>query len=141
MSEISERLSDMTSATLDEAASLLRKIAGSRQAGESLKAVFRRLGRQLSDWSDSRIKAVWYRDARTVIRAAEVEQLRALAARRDRRRGDSELEELRSTVARLARYEQLLARLDADYGGEEVLAPSLQPRQSGEVLGRRGVRA
>lgn len=123
--EKSEKASEM--ASLDEAADLLRQIAGNRRADESLKAVLRRVGRQLSDWSDSRIRAVWYRDRRTVVRAAEVEQLRAVAARRDRRKEDAGLQELRRRIARL---EHLLAVSDEAFHRESIAA--LQ-RQRSEV--------
>src|SRR5438128_1564981 len=103
----SERHHSMN-ATLDEAAQLMRTIAGNGHAGESLKAVFRRLGRKLTNWSANRIRDVWYRDPRVVVRANEVAQLRALAGQRENRRStDDELRELRATVARLAKYEAL----------------------------------
>jgi hypothetical protein len=69
VSEKHDKATEMRAATLDEASELLRKIAGQRQAGESIKAVFRRLGRTLTDWSSSRIRDVWYRDGRVRIRA------------------------------------------------------------------------
>jgi hypothetical protein len=47
-SEFSNKALDMSTASLDEAADRLRKIAGDRHADESLKAVFRRLRRSLS---------------------------------------------------------------------------------------------
>lgn len=129
MSEKSEKWSErMSGVILDEASDLLRQIAGNRRADESVKAVFRRVGRQLTDWSDSRIRAVWYRDARTVVRAAEVEQLRAIAARRDRRNEDGELAELRSRIARL---ESFLAVADEAFHSETLAALRSQRSQMG----------
>lgn len=142
MSEKSNKVSEsMSSATtLQEASELLRKIAGPRQADESLKAVLRRVGRKLEKWSHSRIRAVWYEDKRTVVRADEVEQLRALANvdRRDRRKEDDELQELRATVARLAKYEALLERIDAQFFGPEISSASDHAGKARELLGSRG---
>jgi hypothetical protein len=104
----SSKLKSMRSVALSEAAGLLREIAGSRRADESVKGVFQRLSRDLVDWSYGRIRAVWYEDERLNIRAAEVEQLRQIAKRPKAQKDDAgtdELEELRSRVARL---EQLL---------------------------------
>lgn len=128
MAEKSEKASEMSSATLDEASSLLRQIAGNRKADESMKAVFRRLGRQLTDWSDNRIRDVWHKDHRIVVRAAEVEQLRALAARRDRRAADNELQELRGRIARL---EQLLEATDPAFHRPSIAALRSQRREVG----------
>lgn len=127
-SEIYDKASEMTLATLDEASSLLRQIAGNRKADESMKAVFRRLGRQLTDWSDNRIRDVWHRDRRIVVRAVEVEQLRTLAARRDRRAADNEIQELRTIVEQLQRR---LERIDPSYHSETIAALGHQRRQMG----------
>jgi hypothetical protein len=138
VSEISSKASDMRTASLDEASELLRKLAGNRLAGESMKAVFRRVGRKLSDWTDSRIRDVWHRDKRVRIRAEEVEQLRALVDRQGNTK--DELAELRSTVARLARYETLLERIDAEFFGASISATRDQISEAGRVLGEGRVR-
>jgi hypothetical protein len=142
VSEISDKASNsMRTATLDEASGLLRKIAGNRHADESIKAVFRRLGRHLADWSDSRIRDVWYRDQRVRIRAEEVEQLRALSKPcGGKEQTDDELAELRSTVARLAKYEALLQRIDAGFFGPEISAARDQIGEARSLLGKDGVR-
>jgi hypothetical protein len=129
-----------TAATLDEASELLRKIAGNREADESKKAVFRRLRRKLSDWTDSRIRGVWYRDSRVRIRAEEVEQLRALIEPLGDNEAKNDLAELRSTVARLAKYEALLERIDAGFFGPEISAARDQISEASGVLGEGRVR-
>ncbi len=92
---------DMSECALREAFGLLKTIAGSRRADESVKAVFHRLSRDLKDWSYGRIRAVWYRDHRVKIRAGEIEQLRAIASRRvDDEAAVNELSELRSRISR-----------------------------------------
>jgi hypothetical protein len=134
-------LDRMRTASLDEAADLLRKIAGDRQADESLKAVLRRLKRKLTDWSDNRIADIWRRDVRVRVRAEEVEQLRALVDQRTGRGTTTdELEELRSTVQRLAKYEALLERIDADFYGAEIAAARDQIGQARGVLGEGRLR-
>lgn len=141
MSEKSEKWSESMSsaATLDEASGLLRKIAGARRADENINAVILRVARQLQGWTYSRVKDVWYRDKRVVVRATEVEQLRALAdaERRDRRKNDNELAELRATVARLARIEEYLQRTDPEFFVAEISAARDQAGQEGRVLGTR----
>jgi hypothetical protein len=139
-SEFSNKALDrMRTASLDEASDLLRKIAGGRQADESKKAVFRRLKRALSDWSENRIRDVWRRDRRVRIRAEEVEQLRALIEPCSDG-AINELAELRSTVARLARYEALLERIDAEMFGPEISATRDQIGEASRLLGKSGVR-
>ena len=105
MSEKSEIRSDkMSELLLNEASSLLRQVAGDRLADESKKAVLRRVGREVKDWTASRIKDVWYRDPRVRIRADEVEYLRALVDQRQGKKADvDELDALRTRIARLER--------------------------------------
>lgn len=140
-SEISHKALDMRTAALDEAADLLREIAGERRSDESLKAVLRRVGRRLSDWSENRIADIWRRDPRVRVRAEEVEQLRALVDRRAVKGTADELKELRSTVARLAKYEALLERIDADFYGAEIAATRDQIGQARGVLGEGRLRS
>lgn len=138
MSEKSEKWSDSMSsaATLDEASGLLRQIAGARRADENINAVILRVARQLQGWTYSRVRDVWYRDKRVVVRATEVEQLRALAARRDRRQTDHELAELRETVARLARIEAYIERTDPEFFRAEILATRDQIGEARGILGK-----
>ncbi|WP_141339720.1 hypothetical protein [Bradyrhizobium sp. USDA 3458] len=91
------------SATLDEAAGLLRQIAGHRRPDESVKGVLHRLQRTLSGWSPGRIHGIWYQDPRVRVRADEVEQLRALVQPAHDAGTDNELTELRNRIARLER--------------------------------------
>jgi hypothetical protein len=140
-SEIHDKASEMRSASLDEASQLLRAIAGNRHADESLKAMFRRLSRTLPNWSPNRITDIWRRDVRVRIHAEEIQELRAIV---DRRRGTGtttdELAELRSTVQRLAKYEALLERIDAEFFGPQISATRDQISEASSVLGAGRVR-
>lgn len=120
----------MRSTSLDEAAELLREIAGSRHADESLKAVFRRLGRRLSHWSDNRIRDVWHRDQRVRVRAEEVEQLRRLAGQREQK---ADLDELAALRNRIARLERLLEATDPAFHSPSIAAAR---QQLGEMGGK-----
>jgi len=126
----------MRSVALSEAAGLLREIAGPRHAGESIKSVFRRLSSELEDWTYGRIRAVWYADERVKVKSAEVEQLRVIAGRRAPQVNANELDELRATVQRLAKYEALLERIDADFFGPEVSAARDRAREARGGLGK-----
>ncbi|MBP1091922.1 hypothetical protein [Bradyrhizobium diazoefficiens] len=138
MSENSEKRSEiMTSeVALREASSLIRQLAGDGCAGESVKSILRRLARRLKNWKPSRIKDVWYADPRVAIRGEELEQLRAMVGPRDQGATLDELTELRSTVARLARYESLLERIDAEFFGPQVSATRDQAGQARSLLGK-----
>ena len=112
---------------IQEASGMLRQIAGNRRADENLKAVLRRVGAKLQGWSASRVRAVWYADERICLRSVEVDELRALAERRETKRtATDDLEALRKRVAKL---ERLLAanppvdraRRDADWRGVREL--------------------
>jgi hypothetical protein len=135
MSEISDKSSEkfMPEYALDEAASLLRDIAGPRGPDESIKSVLRRLSRRLShNWSASRVRAVWYRDDRVRVRAEEIEELRSLTAKEQNEAGA--LAELQSTIERLAKYEPLLERLDAEFFGPEISAARDQIGQARKMV-------
>ncbi|MBO4227225.1 hypothetical protein [Bradyrhizobium neotropicale] len=128
-SEIFDKASNMgRTATLDEASALLRKIAGNREADETIKAVFRRLQRQLTGWSPGRIRDIWYRDGRVHVRAEEFEQLRSLAATRSDSGAQDELTELRNRIARL---ERLLETADEAFHGPTLAALRDQWREMG----------
>jgi len=140
VSEKSVKASEMRSASLEEAADLLRQIAGGRGADESLKSVFRKLNRKLVGWSDNRIRDIWRRDPRIRVRAEEVDQLRAIAGETDGRETiRNELAELRSTVERLAKYEALLERIDAELYGPQISAARDQVGQARRLLGKPSV--
>ena len=120
---------DMSEYALREASGLLKTIAGSRRADESVKAVLHRLSRDLKDWSYGRIRAVWYRDHRVIIRAAEIEQLRAIASRRvEDEAAVDELSELRSRISRL---EALLESSDEALHSEAITSLRSQRRTLG----------
>lgn len=127
-----------SSVALREASDLLRQLAGESRPGESVKSIFWRLGRhQLKTWKPSRIRSIWYEDPRAKIRAEELAQLKALAE--PERASPNELEELRSTVARLARYESLLERIDAEFFGPEVSASRDHVGHARGLLGKSRV--
>lgn len=130
MSEKSEiRSESMSEYLLNEASDLLRAVAGNRRADESKKAVLRRVGREVKDWTASRIKDVWYRDPRVRIRADEVEYLRALVGtRKAKKDATDELVALRDRVSRL---EQLLEATDPAVSRPGAPAPRQHVRQVG----------
>jgi hypothetical protein len=119
VSEIRESQSEaMSTATLKEAADLLRELAGGRKADESVKAVLRRVRRKLTDWKPSRVRDVWYRDPRVKVRAGEIEQLRAIVNRRvEDKAAVDELAELRNRISRL---ETLLEVSDPAFHSEAI---------------------
>lgn len=122
MSEIRDKASlAMTSElALQEASTLIRELAGRGPAGESVKSALRRVGRQLKDWSPSRVRDVWYQDCRVSIRGEELEQLRALTKRRAQDKADTDaLAELR---ARISRLEALLEGSDPSFHGPHLSA-------------------
>lgn len=125
MSEFSEKPSETMSETLlTEASGLLRQVAGDRRADESMKGVLRRVGRELRDWTASRVKSVWYADPRVRIRADEVEYLRALVSeRQEPKAGVDELVTLRTRIDRL---ESLLKATAPAPTGASVPAPRQQ---------------
>jgi hypothetical protein len=138
MSENSEKRSEvMTSeVALREASNLIRQLAGDGCAGESVKSILRRLERRLKNWTPARIKSIWYADPRVAIRGEELEQLRAMIGPRDNGASLDELNDLRSTVARLAKYESLLERIDAEFFGPQVSATRDQAGQARGLLGK-----
>lgn len=127
MSEIRENQSEaMSTAALDEAAGLLRELAGGRKAGESVKAVLWRVRRNLTNWKPSRVRDVWYRDPRVKVRAGEIEQLRALVEQRaNDKAAVDELAELRNRISRL---EALLECTDEAFHSPAVAALREQRR-------------
>ncbi len=131
MSEISEKQSEraMSTASLNEAAGLLRELAGNRRADESMKAVLRRVRRRLADWKPSRVRDIWYRDPRVKLRAGEIEQLRAIVNRRvEDKAAVDELAELRNRISRL---EALLASSDEAFHSEAIASLRSQRRTLG----------
>lgn len=125
MSEKSEKSSEaMGELLLAEASDLLRQVAGDRRADELMKAVLRRVGRDVKDWTASRIKDVWYRDPRVRIRANEVEYLRALVS--ERQEPKAEVDELVTLRTRIDRLESLLAATAPTSTGARVSAPRQQ---------------
>jgi len=119
----------MSTASLNEAAGLLRELAGNRRADESMKAVLRRVRRRLADWKPSRVRDIWYRDPRVKLRAGEIEQLRAIENRRvEDKAAVDELAELRNRISRL---EALLASSDEAFHSEAIASLRSQRRTLG----------
>jgi hypothetical protein len=130
VSEIRENQSEaMSTASLDEAADLLRELAGNRRANESMKAVLRRVRWRLADWKPSRVRDVWYRDPRVKLRAGEIEQLRLLVGRKaEDKAAVDELAELRNRISRL---EALLESSDPAFHSEAIASLRSQRRTLG----------
>jgi hypothetical protein len=97
-SEMSEILSeDSKMSSVDEASTLLRRVAGPRDAGDSVKVLIWRAARRLH-WGPSRTKDVWYRNARR-IDADEMDRLRNEAAKVKAEGLKSQLLEMRDGLA------------------------------------------
>lgn len=124
MSQNYEKPSSMTETFLNEASGLLRQVAGNRRADESMKAVLRRVGRDLKEWSASRVRAIWYADSRIRVRADEIEYLRALVS--ERQEPKAEVDELVTLRTRIDRLESLLAATAPPPAGARVPAPRQQ---------------
>lgn len=77
LSQNSERLRICAA---DEAAALLRDLAEPRPVGDSVKSALRRAARTVGI-SSSRVKSIWYREARR-IDASEMDAIREAAQRR-----------------------------------------------------------
>lgn len=108
MSEILSESSNMSSVA--EASALLRRVAGPREAGDSVKLLIRRASKRLK-WSFTRTKDVWYRDARR-IDSIEMDRLRDKVA---------ELE-ARQAIASVVALRQRLAEADEDFHGPTIAA-------------------
>ena len=114
----------MSDLLLNEASDLLRQVAGNRRADESMKGVLRRVGRDVKEWSASRVRAIWYRDPRVRIRADEVELLRALVS--ERQEPKAEVDDLVTLRSRIDRLESLLEATAPPPAGARVPAPRQQ---------------
>lgn len=130
MSRINEKRSEfMAEYSLDEAASLLRQVAGNRRADESMKGVLRRVQRKLKNWKNSRVKAIWYRDKRVRLRAEELDELKSLAKQKvEQKAATDELVELRSIVGRLI---NIMEATDPSFHGPTLDAVRDQYRKLG----------
>lgn len=130
----------MGECVLEEAASLLRQVAGQRLPDESVKAVLRRVGNKLKGkrWTASRVRSVWYRDRRVSLRSEEVEELRAITRKREEEKAN-DYAELRATIQRLAKYEAILERIDAEFFGPQISATRDQLGEASRLLGTSGI--
>lgn len=125
---------------IEEAATLLRQVAGERQADESVKGVLRRLGHKLKGkrWTASRIRSVWYRDRRVSVRSEEIEELRAMTRKREEDKAAAdELAENREIRERLALLEQRLATIDPSFHSPSLAATRHQIELLGGTSGAK----
>jgi hypothetical protein len=106
-----------------EAQSLIRSLAEPCPAGDSVKAAMVRAWRKLPAWTFNRVIDVWKADPRIAIRAAEMDQLRNAAKKREEKAASHELTELRE---RLSRLERLLVSSDEDFHSETLHQVRLQ---------------
>lgn len=116
----SER-SDMSSVV--EASVLVRRVAGPREADDSVKALIRRAARRMQ-WKFSRTKDIWYRDARR-IDAEEMDRLRERAARI----------EADVACARVLALRDALAATDARFHEPTIRALDSALREMGRPVG------
>lgn len=96
--------------SVSEASELIRRIAGPREAGESIKAAIVKTARRLG-FSYSRTRDIWYGNARR-IDANEMDALREREARLDRDRA----------IAAVVVIRERLVSTDEDFHGPTVAA-------------------
>lgn len=106
MSKISDQSSD--DSLLREASRLVRSMALPATPGESVKSCLRRVFYRLETWSFSRVRALWYCDPRTVVRAHEIEWLRTVAQQAKK----PKFADLQSLASRIERLEKIAAVTD-----------------------------
>lgn len=97
-----------------EAAELVRRCAGPAVPGESVKSLIRRAARR-TGLSPARVKAIWYREAASIL-ASEMDRLRELSSVR-RKDDDAAQSEYGELLSRLERIEAFMARLDSRMEG------------------------
>lgn len=98
---LTEKLEAMSA--VDEASTLLRKIAEPRPVGDSVKSAITRAARRVSalfPLSMSRAEDIWRKEAR-LIRAEEMDAIRRLADRRIVEEAQRERSELERRISRL----------------------------------------
>lgn len=93
-----------------EAAELVRRCAEPALPGESVKLLIRRAARR-TGISASRVKAIWYREAASIL-APEMDRLRELSSVR-RKSDDEARSEYRALADRLERIEAFMAKMDS----------------------------
>jgi hypothetical protein len=117
---VSEKVSEASEMSASaEASQLVRRCAEPVSAGESVKALINKAARR-TGLSASRVKGLWYAEARSVL-AEEMDRLRAAAKREraledDARRDAALRNEYREVSERLermeARLEQIASRME-----------------------------
>jgi hypothetical protein len=98
-----------------EAAELVRRCAEPSLPGESVKLLIRRAARR-TGLSASRVKAIWYREAASIL-APEMDRLRELSSVR-RKDDDAARTEYQELLIRLERIEEFMAKMDSRMEGE-----------------------
>lgn len=110
MSKMFDNASESRVSALQEASSLVRRIAEPVPAGDSVKAAIGRASRRLN-WGFCRVRSLWYADPRTKVSGDELNQLRRVARKAA---GHDELGQ------RIARLEAWAARTDPEFFGPSV---------------------
>lgn len=128
MSEISAVSSEgVALSPLREASRLIRRLAGPIEAGESVKALQRRVHRRLKTWTFNRVRDVWRPDPRITVRAHEVAHLQAVT---EKHRADrAALADLRALQWRIERLEQVLAVIDPEMHRPSIAAARQRHRE------------
>lgn len=102
-----------------EAANLLRRIAEPRGADDSVKVMIGRAARRVSEFwplSAGRAENIWRKEAR-VIRAEEMDAMRAAARQRQEEAGRAKASELIERYAKIAEH---LRKVDPDFYREQI---------------------
>lgn len=111
---MSEKESNVTVA-LVEASEILRGMAAPHIGKRALQIVSRKL-----PWSYRHIKAVYYREDRTVVDADEMRELRRVARlAKEEQEASNEVRALRERIEKL---ERLLLQGDAEFHGPQIEA-------------------
>lgn len=114
MSKMFDNASESRVSALQEASTLVRRIAEPVPAGDSVKAALKRVLRRLPNtpnWTHSRVRSLWYGDRRCKVSGDELNELRRVARKTV---GSDELGK------RIARLEAWAARTDPEFFGPSV---------------------
>ncbi len=121
MSDSASEFSEMSS--VSEASVLLRRVAGPREAGDSVKTLIRRAARRLG-WEFSRTRGLWYAAARR-IDSEEMDRLRSEASRA----------EAQALQQRISSLHARLAATDAEFHRDTIDALERALRAMGRDMG------
>ena len=101
---MSENTSEKKMSMLCEASGLVRQIAAPATGKAALLRAYRRLG----TWTYNRVKDVYYADNGVRISGEEIDELRAMTARKGTASSDPSIEELRLQLAVVVRHLKLI---------------------------------